>query len=171
MAKFYRTEDRTVLLELFGAGSSVENLKNLKANTTDAAVEKHVPVVTQEGNKITVAVSSVEHPMLPEHYIMGVYIETKNGGQLHKFQPGDTPKATFTLADGDEFVAAYEYCNLHGLWKDKQEFAGVRLLACGNYYFTDKFLLYYILSLDLSMISYYNTVSTKSYFFYERNFL
>ena len=125
MAKFYRTEDRTVLLELFGAGSSVENLKNLKANTTDAAVEKHVPVVTQEGNKITVAVSSVEHPMLPEHYIMGVYIETKNGGQLHKFQPGDTPKATFTLADGDEFVAAYEYCNLHGLWKDKQEFAGV----------------------------------------------
>ena len=48
MAKFYRTEDRTVLLELFGAGSSVENLKNLKANTTDAAVEKHVPVVTQE---------------------------------------------------------------------------------------------------------------------------
>ena len=92
---------------------------NLKANTTDAAVEKHVPVVTQEGNKITVAVSSVEHPMLPEHYIMGVYIETKNGGQLHKFQPGDTPKATFTLADGDEFVAAYEYCNLHGLWKDK----------------------------------------------------
>ena len=123
MAKFYRTEDRTVLLELFGAGSSVENLKNLKANTTDAAVEKHVPVVTQEGNKITVAVSSVEHPMLPEHYIMGVYIETKNGGQLHKFQPGDTPRATFTLADGDEFVAAYEYCNLHGLWKDKQEFA------------------------------------------------
>ena len=51
MAKFYRTEDRTVLLELFGAGSSVENLKNLKANTTDAAVEKHVPVVTQEGNQ------------------------------------------------------------------------------------------------------------------------
>ena len=84
MAKFYRTEDRTVLLELFGAGSSVENLKNLKANTTDAAVEKHVPVVTQEGNKITVAVSSVEHPMLPEHYIMGVYIETKKPIDIDK---------------------------------------------------------------------------------------
>ena len=67
MAKFYRSEDKTVLLEVFGAGSSIENLKSLKANTTDAAVEKHVPVVTQEGNKITVAVSSVEHPMLPEH--------------------------------------------------------------------------------------------------------
>ena len=96
-----------------------EKMSEVIPCTTDAAVEKHVPVVTQEGNKITVAVSSVEHPMLPEHYIMGVYIETKNGGQLHKFQPGDTPKATFTLADGDEFVAAYEYCNLHGLWKDK----------------------------------------------------
>ena len=68
MAKFYRSEDRTVLFELFGAGTSVENLKNLKANTTDAAVEKHVPVVTQDGNKVSVAVSSVEHPMLPEHY-------------------------------------------------------------------------------------------------------
>ena len=108
MAKFYRSEDRTVLLELFGAGSSVENLRSLKANTTDAAVEKHVPVVTQDGNKITVAVSSVEHPMLPEHYIMGVYIETKK------------PEAVFTLADGDEFVAAYEYCNLHGLWKSNE---------------------------------------------------
>ena len=117
MSKFYRTADRTVLLELFGPGESVENLKSLKANTTDAAVEKHVPVVTQEGNKVTVVVSSVEHPMLPEHYIMGVYIETKNGGQLHKFQPRDKPEAIFTLADGDELVAAYEYCNLHGLWK------------------------------------------------------
>ena len=107
MAKFYRSEDKTVLLEVFGAGSSIENLKSLKANTTDAAVEKHLPVVTQEGNKITVAVSSVEHPMLPEHYIMGVYIETKNGGQLHKFAPGDKPEAVFMLADGDEFIADY----------------------------------------------------------------
>ena len=90
-------------------------MEELVANTTDAAVEKHLPVVTQEGNKITVAVSSVEHPMLPEHYIMGVYIETKNGGQLHKFAPGDKPEAVFMLADGDEFIAAYEYCNLHGL--------------------------------------------------------
>ena len=120
MANFYRSGDKTVLLELFGAGSSLENIKGLKANTTDAAVEKHLPVVTQEGNKITVAVSSVEHPMLPEHYIMGVYIETKNGGQLHKFAPGDKPEAVFTLADGDEFIAAYEYCNLHGLWKSNE---------------------------------------------------
>ena len=120
MAKFYRSEDRSVLLELFGAENSIDGLKELKANTTDAAVEKHVPIVTQEGNKITIAVSSVEHPMLPEHYIMGVYIETKNGGQLHKFAPGDKPKAVFTLTEGDEFITAYEYCNLHGLWKSNE---------------------------------------------------
>ena len=116
MAKFYRTEDRTVLLELFGAGSSVENLKNLKANTTDAAVEKHVPVVTQEGNKITVAVSSVEHPMLPEHFIQWIYVETENGGLFKELKPGEAPAATFALGD-DKPVAVYEYCNLHGLWK------------------------------------------------------
>ena len=96
-----------------------EKMTELVAGSIDAAVEKHLPVVTQEGNKITVAVSSVEHPMLPEHYIMGVYIETKNGGQLHKFAPGDKPEAVFMLADGDEFIAAYEYCNLHGLWKSE----------------------------------------------------
>ena len=79
--------------------------------------EKHAPIVEFRENDRFVQVKS--HPMLPEHYIMGVYIETKNGGQLHRFQPGDTPKATFTLADGDEFVAAYEYCNLHGLWKSE----------------------------------------------------
>ena len=30
MAKVYRSEDKTVLLEVFGAGSSIENLKSLK---------------------------------------------------------------------------------------------------------------------------------------------
>ena len=68
MAKFYRSEDRTVLLELFGAGSSVENLRSLKANTTDAAVEKHVPVVTQDGNNITYPLYALyyhtKHPAL-----------------------------------------------------------------------------------------------------------
>ena len=60
MAKFYRSEDRTVLFELFGAGTSVENLKNLKANTTDAAVEKHVPVVTQDGNNVQEALGVLQ---------------------------------------------------------------------------------------------------------------
>lgn len=88
----------------------------LKPNTVDAAQEKHVPVVTVSGNKVTVQVGSVLHPMLPEHYIMWVYLQTEKGGQRKCLQPGGQPIAEFTLID-DKPLAAYEYCNLHGLWK------------------------------------------------------
>ena len=89
----------------------------LTANTTDAAKEKHVPVIEAKGSQVTIKVGSVPHPMLEEHYIQWVYLQTKTGGQFHFFAPGDAPEATFALAEGDAAVAAYEYCNLHGLWK------------------------------------------------------
>lgn len=101
----------------FSAAPEKSEYEKLTANTTDAATEKHVPVVKQDGNKVEVVVGSVIHPMLPEHYITAIYIETKNGGQYKRLKAGDEPKAVFTIEDGDEFVAAYEYCNLHGLWK------------------------------------------------------
>ena len=85
-------------------------------NTTDAANEKHVPVVTVEGNVIKVKVGSAEHPMQPEHFIQWIYLETENGGQRKALKPGDAPKAVFVVED-DKPVAVYEYCNLHGLWK------------------------------------------------------
>ncbi|NLT15478.1 MAG: desulfoferrodoxin [Clostridiales bacterium] len=93
-----------------------EEMTELVANTVDASSEKHVPVVTVEGDKITVNVGSVPHPMLPEHYIMWVYLQTEKGGQRKCLKPGEAPKAVFTLID-DKPVAAFEYCNLHGLWK------------------------------------------------------
>lgn len=92
-------------------------MTELVANTTDAAQEKHVPVVEQDGNKVTVKVGSVTHPMEEKHFIQWIYIQTEHGGQRRAFKPGDKPEATFLIADGDKFVAAYEYCNLHGLWK------------------------------------------------------
>ena len=91
-------------------------LEAVQANVTDAAGEKHVPVIEVEGNKVTVTVGSVEHPMQDEHWIEFIYLETKKGGQLKYLNPGEKPQATFILED-DEAVAAYEYCNLHGLWK------------------------------------------------------
>lgn len=115
MSKFYR-ENGNVLFHMFGTDDAV-TAEKLTANSTDAAGEKHVPQVTKNGRELVVEIGSVAHPMLEEHYIMGVYVETTNGGQLHKFKPGDEPRAVFTLKDGEEFVAAYEYCNLHGLWK------------------------------------------------------
>ena len=85
--------------------------------STDAALEKHVPVYKVEGNKVFVTVGSVEHPMLPEHYIEWISLQTKAGNQRKPLQPGQAPKACFSLCEGDEVEAVYAYCNLHSLWK------------------------------------------------------
>ena len=94
-----------------------EQMQEMVANTVDASQEKHVPVVTRNGNEVVVSVGSVEHPMLPAHYIEWICIQTKQGKQRKLLQPGEKPEARFALSDGDELIAAYEYCNLHGLWK------------------------------------------------------
>ena len=94
-----------------------EEMLELVPGTTDAAVEKHVPVVNVEGNKVTVCVGSVAHPMLPEHFIEWIVLVTDKGIQKKKLTPGSEPKAEFALLDGEKVVSAYEYCNLHKLWK------------------------------------------------------
>ena len=91
-------------------------MKPLVPNTSDGAGEKHVPVITQEGNIVTVSVGSVAHPMLEAHFIQWIILETTAGRQRKELKPGEKPVAVFSLTDGDEVVAAYEYCNLHGLW-------------------------------------------------------
>lgn len=93
-----------------------EPMKPIVANTVDAAKEKHVPAVTVNGDKIDVVIGTVEHPMLPEHWIEFIVLETKKGFQIKYLHAGGAPKAVFTVAD-DEALAVYEYCNLHGLWK------------------------------------------------------
>ena len=67
--------------------------------------------------KVTVSVGSVTHPMLPEHYIEWVVLVTDKGIQKKQFKPGDEPKAEFALLEGEKVVTAYEFCNLHKLWK------------------------------------------------------
>ena len=94
-----------------------EQMKELVPGTTDGAVEKHLPVVKLDGSKVTVTVGSVEHPMVEAHFIGWIVLETRQGFQKKDLKPGDRPVAEFILTDGDEAVAAYEFCNLHGLWK------------------------------------------------------
>ena len=96
-----------------------EAMVELKANTTDAAVEKHVPVVQKNGNLVEVSVGSVTHPMEEKHFIEWIALETKSLSLIKSLKPGDAPKAVFALTDGDDVVRAYAYCNLHGLWADK----------------------------------------------------
>lgn len=95
-----------------------QKMTELVPGTSDGAHEKHVPVVTVDDCKVTVEVGSVEHPMVEAHYIQWIAIETTRGSQRVKLEYTDKPKAVFCLAEGEEFVAAYEYCNLHGLWKN-----------------------------------------------------
>jgi superoxide reductase len=94
-----------------------EKMKELVPNTVDAAKEKHVPVISVNGNTVSVAVGSVAHPMAAEHFIEWIALETVQGNQRKVLKPGDKPEAVFALAEGDSVVAAYAYCNLHGLWK------------------------------------------------------
>ncbi|MBO4857354.1 MAG: desulfoferrodoxin [Treponema sp.] len=96
-----------------------EAMEQIIPGTTDAAVEKHVPVITKNGNIIEVKVGSVDHPMAPEHYIEWIALRTKQGNQRKVLKPGDAPAATFALVDGDEVIEAFAYCNLHSLWVSK----------------------------------------------------
>ena len=91
-------------------------LTELVPNTTDAANEKHVPVVTVDGDILRAEVGSVEHPMEEAHYIQWIFVETDKGGHKRTFKPGEKPVVEFNL-HGEKPVAVYEYCNLHGLWK------------------------------------------------------
>ena len=92
-----------------------EEMVLLRANTTDGAAEKHVPAVTVDGSKVIVNVGEVDHPMLAEHYIQFVVLETASGIQVKYLNPGEAPHAEFISEEAP--AAVYEYCNLHGLWK------------------------------------------------------
>ena len=108
--KFYRIDDQIIISD-----KSLSVGTELIANTVDAAQEKHVPVITVDGETVKVAVGSVEHPSLPAHYIEFIVLVTETGMQMKWLKPGDKPEAIFKVTDKP--VAAFEYCNLHGLWK------------------------------------------------------
>jgi superoxide reductase len=97
-------------------------MMNLRENTQEAAVEKHIPVVEKTGDgSIRVVVGEVEHPMDDDHYIG--YIEVLFGNKILRadLSPGDKPVANFTLPSGTTNITARAWCNLHGMWKAEVE--------------------------------------------------
>ncbi len=88
----------------------------IEPGTVEASHEKHIPVVTVQGNTVKVDIGSIAHPMTEEHLITWVYLQTEKGGQRKNLSAGEAPTVTFALTD-DKPVAVYAYCNLHGLWK------------------------------------------------------
>ena len=93
-----------------------QKMTKLEAGVVEASHEKHIPVVSVDGDIVKVKIGSVEHPMVEEHSILWVYLETENGGQHKYLKPGQEPNVTFSLGN-EKAVAVYAYCNLHGLWK------------------------------------------------------
>ena len=121
MVKFYICETcKNIITKIVDSKVPVvccgKPMKELIPGAVDGALEKHVPAVTIEGNTVKVQIGEVIHPMMPEHYIQFIALETKQGYQIKTLKAGDEPKAEFVVANGDEAVAVYEYCNLHGLW-------------------------------------------------------
>ena len=88
----------------------------LTANTTEAATEKHIPVIEINDNIAKVTVGEVLHPMEEEHYIEWIYLETNKGIKRKNLHPKEEPTAYFALLEDETVISAYAYCNLHGLW-------------------------------------------------------
>jgi len=101
-----------------GAGELVccgEPMKLLVENTTDAATEKHVPVIDKIDGGYKVTVGSTPHPMVDDHYIEWIELVADSAAYRRFLKPGDAPEAVFNLDATD--VGAREHCNKHGLWK------------------------------------------------------
>lgn len=94
-------------------------MKELVANSTDAAQEKHVPQVSVNGNIVNVNVGSIQHPMEDVHSIVWVYIVTNQGTQRKYLKTNSSPEVEFALCPDEELLEVYAYCNLHGLWMSK----------------------------------------------------
>ncbi len=122
MMKFYQCKESGEIIACKdGETVDLTGKEEIVANTVDAAKEKHLPVISREGQTVTVTVGSVLHPMTDVHYIAWILLETKNGEERIELQPADEPVAQFFVAEDDEIIAAYEYCTLHGIWQAAPE--------------------------------------------------
>lgn len=95
-----------------------DEMTEVVPNSTDAAQEKHVPVIKKNGVDVVVQVGSVMHPMEDEHYIEWITVVSGSYVQTAVLKPGDEPAAEFMLVK-DEPVMAFAFCNKHGLWMAK----------------------------------------------------
>lgn len=111
-------QGQSVVMELTkGSSAGSQTYEEMKVADSDGAAEKHVPVVTKSGQRLTVEVGSVPHPMLAEHSILWAAVETNLGGHWIMLSPDTEPRVVFELQNGEEAKAVYIYCDLHGIWK------------------------------------------------------
>lgn len=114
---FCISSDKSAIFKLIKGKDIPQGFDELRAEMTEGAGEKHLPVATREGDTVVVKVGSVLHPMQEEHSIEWVYLKSEKCEQLIYLTPGSDPVAKFALLPDDRPVCVYAYCNLHGLWK------------------------------------------------------
>ena len=116
--KFYRNKEDKTNFIVSNGDLNKEGYVELTANTTDASIEKHVPVYEVVEDKIKVTVGTTIHPMTEEHYIMWIALVNDTDVKMVKLKPNEEPIATFPYEKGS---IIYAYCNLHNLWKNTVE--------------------------------------------------
>lgn len=122
LKEFYKCTICGNIVEVVHAGGGElvccgKPMELLVANSTDAAKEKHVPVVEKTERGFKVKIGAVPHPMEPSHYIEWVSVYFDDGKVGRKFlKPGDAPEAEFLMNKLPSKVLIY--CNLHGLWSN-----------------------------------------------------
>lgn len=94
-----------------------QKMEEFVPGTTDASQEKHVPAIKREGDRVTIQVGSVIHPMLEEHYISMIAAVSGDTVTVRFPKPGDDPTL---VVESKEPIDAYEICNLHGFWKGQE---------------------------------------------------
>jgi len=115
----YKCETCGIIIEVVHSGGGTliccgKNMKKMVENTTDAATEKHVPVIEISNGTVTVKVGDVAHPMADDHYIEWIEILADDKVYRQYLKPGDTPETTFNITAAA--ITARAYCNLHGQW-------------------------------------------------------
>ena len=120
--KFYRCKKCNNLIIKLNEGPCTpagcgETMDLLEPCSTDASVEKHVPVLAEKDGWYMVYVGTAAHPMTEEHYIEWVLAEYENRFEVLRLKPGEEPKVM--LSSEEKPVAVYAYCNLHGLWRNE----------------------------------------------------
>lgn len=119
--KLYKCEICGLIVQVVkhGGGQLVccnKPMVELKENTVDASVEKHVPVIEKVDGGVLVKVGSVDHPMEDKHFIEWIEVYVDNKVYRKHLSPGEKPEAVFEVEYKDG-ITAKAYCNLHGYWR------------------------------------------------------
>lgn len=120
--KFYQCPKCGNIIELIEEKADAlfccgEKMPELTANTKEAAVEKHIPVIEIEERAATIKVGEVLHPMTSEHYISWIYVVTNKRIVRYNLTPDMDPIINLSLQPEEQITNAYAYCNLHSLWQ------------------------------------------------------